>query len=726
MGLSPEDTSKLAETAETFAFQTEVSRMLHLIINSVYKSKEVFLRELISNASDALDKLRFLSLTDHSALAGTSDLQINLRVDRDRRVLIISDTGIGMSRNELRDNLGTLAKSGTAEFLKALETDADKGLGQIGQFGVGFYSVFLVADHVRVTSRKTVDPEDGQQWVWESEGDGAFAIALDPRGSTLDRGTVIELHLKDEAEDFLNETMIEKLVHKHSQFVNFPIHLWSKRTEEIDEGGDVEGEVEDVPEEEEKEAKVKPTREVEGWQVINTQEPLWAKDPKDVSKEAYQAFFRSYAKIDEDPLAWSHFKTEGDVEFKALLFIPPEAPSSGIQGASMATDTVRLFVRRVFITTEAIQLPSWLSFIRVIVDADNLPLNVNRETLQNHPMILSIRRQLIRKALALFDKLSTADEENYFKVHDQYHSYLKLGSIEDKEYRDRLLPLLRFRTSKSNDMDRTLDHYIAEMPDNQQDIYFLTGLSLREIKLSPFLERVEYRGYEVLYLDDPLDEFFVQSNFRYNKRRLQSVAKHGLRMPEDHTEDSKSKEEAEKERFKPLIHWLSRVLYEKVELVQLSSRLTLSPAALVAGAYGYSGPMERIRRAQAFRGDEEIKTDFYAQQRKIFEINPKHPLILGLLKHIEEVENEKDRDLNLARVLYETTSIRSGFDLMDKLNFAYRVERVMRRSLGIELDTEAEYHEEGRESLRDNGKARFPRIPRILRVVRRGFKVTSR
>lgn len=581
--LSPEATSGPLDTVETFAFQTEVSRMLHLIINSVYKSKEVFLRELISNASDALDKLRFLALTDHSALSGSPDLKINLRVDREHGKLIITDTGIGMSRNELRDNLGTLAKSGTAEFLKALETDADKGLGQIGQFGVGFYSVFLVADHVRVISRKAVDPEDGQQWIWESEGDGAFAISPDPHGSTLDRGTVIELHLKQEAEEFLNETRIEQLVSKHSQYVNFPIHLWSTRMQEVgheeeekEKGGErEEGEVEDLPEEEKEEEekedseereKGKKMKEVEGWHVINTQEPLWAKDPKEVSEEAYKAFFRSYAKMDEDPLTWSHFKAEGDVEFHALLFIPPEAPTAGIKGASSVTDTVKLFVRRVFITSEAIQLPSWLSFIRVIVDSDNLPLNVNRETLQNHPKILSIRRQIIRKALSLLGRLSSKDEELYFKVHDQYHSYLKLGSIEDKEHKDRLLPLLRFRTSKSNDLDRTLDQYIEEMPESQKDIYFLTGLSLREIKLSPFLERVEYRGYEVLYLDDPLDEFFVQSNYRYKGHRLQSVAKHGLQMPEDQTKDSKSKEEAEKERFRPLIQWLSRVLYEKVEL----------------------------------------------------------------------------------------------------------------------------------------------------------------
>ncbi|ORX58764.1 heat shock protein Hsp90 [Hesseltinella vesiculosa] len=693
-GLTAEQVDQL-ET-EKFTFQTEISRLMSLIINSLYKTREIFLRELISNASDALDKIRFLSLTDPSALATQEDLTISIAADPESKTLVITDTGVGMTRDQLQKNLGTIAKSGTSEFLEKLE-GAQGDVTQIGQFGVGFYSVFLVADKVTVASKSNDDPD---QHVWMSEAVDDFVIAKDPRGNTLGRGTQITLHLKENAQQFLDQESLRGLITKYSEFINFPILLWSSHnetitkeqpatTEEVDEDADL---VEESMEEDaEAKAPETETRLVQGWDRINTLKPIWMRNAKDISDEEYVDFYKTFTKSsgDDAPLTWSHYKGEGDVEFRSILYVPPKADPNFFQNLAEKIHNMKLFVKRVFITDEFDLFPKWLSFIKGVVDADDLPLNVSRETLQKHRSLRIISKHLVKKALDMFSQLAKQDEEKYNTFFKQFGSALKYGAIESNQHRKKLASLLRFSSSYDpSGASVSLDNYIARMKGNQKSLYYMAGMSVSEIENSPFLERLLARGYEVLYMVDPIDEMLVQTMPGYNGKMFVNVAKGALTFgDEDLMEEQKEDLSA---KYQPLSDWLKETLKEHVEKVVMSKRLTKSPMAIVANDYGLTGHMERLMAAQGAdsKSQQDMMLNLMKMQKKTLEINPSHPVIETLLERVES--NETDDDLaSLVTVLYETTMVRSGYALADIAGFTKRVETIVRRGIGADLEKQA-------------------------------------
>ncbi|CAG8585930.1 2464_t:CDS:2 [Diversispora eburnea] len=613
-GFTSEQAEKLKETEEKFQFQTEVSRLMNLIINSLYKTREIFLRELISNASDAIDKIRFLALTDPNALSNNSNLNITIWSDPKNNILTITDTGIGMTKEQLKENLGTIAKSGTSEFLQTIEEKkSDDNMNLIGQFGVGFYSVFLVADKVIVTTKHN----DDEQYIWESQAINDFTIAKDPRGNTLGRGTQIKLHLKEDSLSFLEEGVIR----------------------------------------EEKPKKKTKTVEVPGWELMNTQKPIWTRDPKNVSDPEYENFYKSFAKDDAAPLAWTHFKAEGEVDFKSIIYIPSKAPPNLYQKVQEFTRNIKFFVKRVFITDEFLDfVPKYLAFIKAIIDADDIPLNVSRETLQHHKALQLIKKRIIKKTLDMIMNLSK-DEEKYQKFLKEFGVSLKIGAIEDNTNRKILAKLLRFPSSHKN--WTTLDDYIGRMKKKQTKMYFVTGSSVSELESSPFIEGYIARGYEVLYMVEPVDEVLIQHMPGHGGKMFQNIAKGDSKLDSDLEETTKLKS-----KYIKLIDWMQTSLSDFVERVQISNRLTSSPCAVIAGDWGLTGHMERIMAAQAFKQENDVMKDFYANQKKVLEINPHHPLIIGLLEKVESGKND-DKLKELVNVLYETTLIHK-IDKTDK------------------------------------------------------------
>ncbi|KAI7889558.1 Hsp90 protein-domain-containing protein [Mucor mucedo] len=682
--LSPEQLDNL-ET-EKYTFQTEVSRLMHLIINSLYKSREIFLREIISNASDALDKIRFLSLTDPEALKSNSDLRITIAADPESKTLVITDSGIGMTRKQLKDNLGTIAKSGTSEFLAKMEQNTD-AITQIGQFGVGFYSVFLVADKVTVAS-KSNDDED--QHIWQSTAVDDFTIAKDPRGNTLLRGTQITLHLKPDAYRFLQEKNLKELVYKYSQFITFPIMVWSSEEKEVPVIQDIDDDelIEESIDEEPKTEK----RIVHDWHHVNVQKPIWMRDSKDITEKEHQEFFKSLTRDTADPLAWSHFKGEGEIEFRSVLYIPSAITDLFYNNikTEQSNKPIKLFVKRVFISDEVELLPKWLSFLKGIVDADDMPLNVSRETLQKHRSLRIITRHLIKKALDMFTNLSKSDPAAYKKFLAQYGTILKYGAIEEQSYRKKLTSLLRFSSSFDTEpFSSSLDDYIERAKAEQRSIFFMTGSNIAEIEQSPFIEALLARGYEIIYFTDPIDETFVENIPGYNGKMFVNIAKGDVDFAEDDKDMMRDSELENK--FRPLTEWLVSTLNQHIDKAVVSRRLTTSPLAIVAPRNGLSGHAQRVLDAQGVNHKNpnmEQIMESMRSQKKILEINPNHPVMETLLDYVEQDNITKDMT-NLIQLLYETTSIKSGFPLKDITQFAGRVEGLIRKAVGISILEEA-------------------------------------
>ncbi|KAI9205260.1 glucose-regulated protein 94 [Polychytrium aggregatum] len=681
---------------ERFQFETEVGRLMHLIINSLYKTKEIFLRELISNASDAIDKIRFLALTDKDALSTNPDLKITVLANPQDGTITITDTGVGMTKEDLKKNLGTIAKSGTSEFLASLESNKTSDVGLIGQFGVGFYSVFLVADRVTVVSKHNSD----KQYVWQSSVASDFTIFEDPRGDTLGRGTQITIHLKEDAVEYLQEDRLKGLIKQYSEFINFPIYVWSTKVEkeevpvEDDESASTEENedgVEDAPSE--STPKTKTVEHVShDWELVNQNRPLWTRSPRQVSEEEYKDFYRAFTKGYDEPIGWTHFSAEGDLEFRSILYVPGKAPSNFLQGPSDATlfKNIKLFVRRVFITDELMDfMPKYLQFLKGLVDSDDMPLNVSRETLQQSSILKLIRKKLIAKALDLF-KSMTKDEEQYSRFWKEFGIAIKFGILEeDQTNRVKLANLLRFHTSfKEGETAKmtSLDQYIARMKKGQTQILCVTGASMDEAVNSPFTEKLVARGYEVLYMTDPLDEYVIQHLTKYSGHSFHNIVKDGVKFG-DEDEDSKEEEEALIEKFEPLTSWFSRILEKTIEKTVISNKLTKSPAAITAPTYGVSGTMQRLMDAHS-NSAENRYTNFYGNQRKILEINPDHPIIQNLLAKVQE-DPEDPKLKETAQVLYETTLLRSGYSLKDWVSFTQRIENVVRSNLGVSLDAQA-------------------------------------
>jgi len=710
-GLSVAQMKELRENSEKHAFQAEVNRMMKLIINSLYKNKEIFLRELISNASDALDKIRFLSLTDKDALAGNEELSIKIKADPENKALHITDTGIGMTKDDLVKNLGTIAKSGTSDFLAKLsESDTvSESSDLIGQFGVGFYSAFLVADKVIVTSKNN----DDEQYIWESDAD-SFSVVKDPRGNTLGRGTTVTLQLKEEAQDYLEEGTLKNLVKKYSQFINFNIYLWSSKEVDVEEEvadeapkeDKAEEKAEDKEEEEDDEAKVEEEEEESDkpktktvkktfwdWEIMNSVKPIWTRKAADVTDDEYNDFYKTISKGSDEPMSKIHFTAEGEVTFKSILYLPKTAPHDTFSNYGKKVDHIKMYVRRVFITDDfEDMMPKYLSFVRGVVDSDDLPLNVSRETLQQNKLLKVIKKKLVRKTLDMIKKI---DKDDYAKFWKEYSTNIKLGVMEDTSNRTRLAKLLRFYSSNSETEQTSLADYVERMKEKQTAIYFVTGTSRAEVEKSPFVERLLKKGYEVIYGVEPVDEYCIQALPEFEGKKFQNVAKEGL----DINTSDKAKErlvEQEKE-FKPLTDWLKEsALKDLIEKSTVSSRLTNSPCALVASQYGWSGNMERIMKSQAYAKQGDASNQFYASQKKTLEINPRHPLIKELKARVES-NPEEDTAKDLAMVMFETATMRSGFAVQDSAGFASRVEKMLRMSLDIPLDEKIEEEPEEEE-----------------------------
>jgi len=696
-GLSVAQMKELRENSEKHAFQAEVNRMMKLIINSLYKNKEIFLRELISNASDALDKIRFMSLTDKDALSATDELSIKIKADPENKALHITDTGIGMTKEDLVKNLGTIAKSGTSDFLSKLSesNSLSESSDLIGQFGVGFYSAFLVADRVIVTSKNNAD----DQYIWESDAD-SFSVIKDPRGNSLGRGTCVTLQLKEEAHDYLEELTLKNLVKKYSQFINFNIYLWASKETEVEEpieeeevdkedkSADDEDEDAKVEEEEEEDKpKTKTVKKTEwDWDLMNSIKPIWTRKAADVTDEEYNEFYKSVSKGSDEPMAKIHFTAEGEVTFKSILYVPKSSPFDTFSNYGKKVDHIKMYVRRVFITDDfEDMMPKYLSFVRGVVDSDDLPLNVSRETLQQHKLLKVIKKKLVRKTLDMIKKI---DKDEYEKFWKEYSTNIKLGVIEDTSNRTRLAKLLRFFSSNSETEQTSLADYVERMKEKQESIFFVAGTSRDEVTKSPFVERLLKKGYEVIYLTEPVDEYCVQALPEFEGKKFQNVAKEGLNL--DTSEKAKERKEKQAEEYKPLIDWLKdSALKDKIEKATISERLTDSPCALVASQYGWSGNMERIMKSQAYAKQGDSSNQFYASQKKTLEINPRHPLIKELKSRVD-ADPEEQTAKDLATVMFETATMRSGYVVPDTAAFAERVERMLRLSLDIPLDAKVE------------------------------------
>nr|AMM72795.1 HSP90 [Populus alba x Populus glandulosa] len=706
----------LRNTAEKFEFQAEVSRLMDIIINSLYSNKDIFLRELISNASDALDKIRFLSLTDKEVLGEGDDakLDIQIKLDKEKKILSIRDRGIGMTKEDLIKNLGTIAKSGTSAFVEKMQTSGDLNL--IGQFGVGFYSVYLVADYVEVISKHNED----KQYVWESKADGAFAISEDTWNEPLGRGTEIRLHLREEAGEYLEESKLKDLVKKYSEFINFPIYLWASKEVDVDvpadedesgdedettaessssDDGDSEKSEDEDAEDKPKTKKIKET--TYEWELLNDVKAIWLRNPKEVTEEEYTKFYHSLAKDlgDEKPLAWSHFTAEGDVEFKAVLFVPPKAPHDLYESYYNTNKAnLKLYVRRVFISDEFDELlPKYLNFLMGLVDSDTLPLNVSREMLQQHSSLKTIKKKLIRKALDMIRKIADEDPDEandkdkkdvenssddekkgqYAKFWNEFGKSIKLGIIEDSVNRNRLAKLLRFETTKSDGKLTSLDQYISRMKSGQKDIFYITGPNKEQVEKSPFLERLKKKGYEVIYFTDPVDEYLMQYLMDYEDQKFQNVSKEGLKLGKD----SKAKEL--KESFKELTKWWKGALAsENVDDVKISNRLADTPCVVVTSKYGWSANMERIMQAQTL---SDANKQAYMRGKRVLEINPRHPIIKELRERV--VKDPEDGSVKqTAHLMYQTALMESGFILNDPKDFASRIYSSVKSSLSISPD----------------------------------------
>ncbi|WBE24114.1 molecular chaperone HtpG [Denitrificimonas caeni] len=622
---------------ETLGFQTEVKQLLHLMIHSLYSNKEIFLRELISNASDAADKLRFEALSAPELLEGDPELKIRISFDKDANTLTIEDNAIGMSRDEVVNHLGTIAKSGTAEFFKNLSGDAKKDSQLIGQFGVGFYSAFIVADKVEVFTRRAGAPA-AEGVLWSSAGEGEFEISTIEKA---ERGSRIVLHLKKDDSEFADGFRLRNIITKYSDHVALPIELPKEVT-----GEDADG-----------------AAEVE-WEVVNRASALWTRPRTEVKDEEYQEFYKHVAHDFEDPLAWSHNKVEGRLEYTSLLYVPTRAPFDLYQRE--APRGLKLYVQRVFIMDQADEfLPLYLRFIKGVVDSNDLSLNVSREILQKDPVIDSMKSALTKRVLDMLEKMAKNSPEDYQKFWDAFGQVLKEGPAEDFSNKEKVAGLLRFASTQSGNDEQTvgLSQYIERMQDGQDKIYFLTGESYAQVKNSPHLEVFRKKGIEVLLLTDRIDEWLMSYLTDFDGKSFVDVARGDLDLGALDTEEDKQAQDEVAKSKEALVTRLKTVLGDQVADVRVSHRLTDSPAILAIGEQDLGLQMRQILEASGQKVPES---------KPVFEINPAHNLVEKL-----DAEADEQRFEDLSMILFDQAALAAGDSLKDPAAYVQRLNKLL-------------------------------------------------
>jgi HSP90 family molecular chaperone len=678
----------LQMTAESYNFESNVSRVMNIIINSLYSNKDVFLRELVSNAADACDKKRFYSLTSH----GTDEqLEIKITTDRNSNTLTIADNGIGMSKQDLINNLGRIAESGTQRFMDSVGKDK-KELNQIGQFGVGFYSGFLVANKMTVISKK----EGTDQYRWEAESNKLNSYTIEADNSEpieSSSGTKIILHLKDECDQYCDDVTIRELLTKYSEFISFPILLQKNvtRPEEVPDttvlsdtnaASATEDGSQTIP------MKTVMKTELE-WEQVNEKRPLWLRRPKDCTAEEYSNFYKQTFKAYDEPLSQSHFSIEGNVDFKALIYIPSEVPYDLMRDmfASNAK-SLRLYVKRVFINDNFEDLmPRWLLFIRGVIDSDDLPLNVGREILQQSRTLRIIKQRLVKKSIDMFTDLALTNETAYNKFWKNFGRYLKVGVIEDSTVRDELIPLCRFHTSysktdvenPSGNKQTSLQDYVSRMKEGQNNIYYVVGETLAQAAMSPAIEKIKQKGYEVIYVSEAIDEMTLQSVEKYMNKPIMDVSKEASEASELSPNEKKEKEILN-EDFGPLRDRMKSILGNKVTRVEVSTRLVDSPVALVQGEYGVSPTMQKYLRAQAVAQNDDLKADQFDNlyNQAVLEINPSHSIIKNL-KSLMDSQQDEDSMKEMVRMLFDTAALSAGYVLENASAYAQMVTKILTR-----------------------------------------------
>ena len=702
------------EETETFAFQAEINQLLSLIINTFYSNKEIFLRELISNSSDALDKIRYQSLKDSSVLKEQDELSIRIICDKEKKKISIIDTGIGMTKNDLINNLGTIAQSGTKNFMEALSAGAD--ISMIGQFGVGFYSSYLVADRVIVTSKHN----DDEQYTWDSCAGGTFTIKKNIEDNNLKRGTKMDLYLKEDHLEYLETHKIKELIKKHSAFINYPIsiqvdktieeevedHEESKDTDEskeqseeskdTDESKEQSEEskdtqdtddpiIEDVNEDDDEPKKKKKmkkiTRTEKDWELCNVQKPIWTRSQSDITSEEYTSFYRSISNDWENELALKHFSVEGQIEFKSLLFVPKRAPQD-IFTKNKKVNNIKLYVRRVFITDDNSDLcPEWLNFVKGIVDSEDLPLNISREILQQNRILKVMKKNIVKKILELFSELAD-DNEKYLQFYEQYSKNIKLGIHEDENNRTKISKLLRFQTSKSKDELISFEKYIENMQEDQNNIYYIIGESKEFVEKAPFLEKLVKKNIEVIYMTDPIDEYMMQQLKDYDGKKFVNISKSDLKLEKEATE-----------KYEDFCNSIKMILGDKIENVIISNRLVSSPCCLVTSEFGWSANMERIMKAQALNN---TSMNTFMMSKKTLELNSEHIIIKDLINKFNSDKNDVTLK-NLVYLMYDTSLLASGFTIENPKLFSDRMYNMIKMGLSID-ETEDESNTSEKES----------------------------
>ena len=627
---------------ETLGFETEVKHLLHLMIHSLYSNKEIFLRELISNGSDAADKLRFEALSNDSLYEGDSELKIRVEFDKDKRTVTVRDNGTGMSRDEVQEHIGTIAKSGTKQFFESLTGDQSKDSELIGQFGVGFYSSFIVADKVTLTTRKAgAKTEEGVRW--ESAGEGEYSLESIDKA---ERGTEVVLHLKEGEDEFLDDFRLHSIIRKFSDHISIPIVMDKEIPAETDEEGK-----ETAP------AKIEE-------ETVNSASALWTKSRQDISDEEYNEFYKHVGHDFQDPLIHVHSKVEGTNEYTLLLYVPGRAPFD--LWDRDAKHGVKLYIRKVFITDDTEQLmPRYLRFIRGVIDTDSLPLNVSREILQQSKQINTIKAGSVKKVLGLLEGMAKNDKEKYTKFWEQFGKVIKEGPIEDHKNKDRIAKLLRFASTHDDkeNQEISLEDYVSRMQEGQEKIYYVTADSFSAAKNSPHLEIFRKKGIEVLVLSDRIDEWLISSLTEFDGKQLQSVAKGELDLDKQDSEEDKKEQEEINKDFESVINQIKEILKDKVSEVRLSHRLTDSPACLVAGDYGMSLNMERIMKEAG-----QDMTLMGGGIKPVFEINPEHALVCKMKE-----EQDDERFADLANILFDQAVLSEGGQLDDPAAFVHKL-----------------------------------------------------